>query len=100
MGGVALSRRGWHFSVTRRRDLMGRSAGLARRYGGDARLGNLLRAADSPYDPLGVRKLIAGVLAAPPGPEPDGWMALVAPRLSADLKAELQALADDIAAAR
>ena len=79
---------------------MGRSAGLARRYGGDARLGNLLRAANSPYDPPGARKLIAGVLAAPPGPERDAWMALVAPRLSSDLKAELQALADDIAAAR
>jgi Xaa-Pro aminopeptidase len=79
---------------------MGRSAGSGRRYGGDARLENLLREADSPYDPAGVRDLIAGVLAAPPGRERDAWMALVALRPSSDLKAELQALADEIAAGR
>jgi Xaa-Pro aminopeptidase len=79
---------------------MARSVGSARRYGGDARLGALLREVGSRYDPPGVRSLIAGVLAAPPGPEPDGWVALVAPKPSSDLKAELQALAHEIAAAR
>src|SRR5215469_16104988 len=79
---------------------MGRSVGSARRYGGDARLGHLLREAASPYDPEGVRDFIAGVLAAPPGPEPEGWISLVAPRPSSHLRAELQALADEMAAVR
>src|SRR5690242_17072697 len=78
---------------------MARSAGTARRYSGDARLGELLRRAGSLYDPPGARNLIASVLAAPPGPDPAAWTALVAPRPSSELKAELQALAGEIAAA-
>jgi len=78
---------------------MARSARVAGRYGGDARLGALLRQAGSSYDPEGVRSLIGGVLAAPPGPEPAAWVALVAPQVSPELKAELLALADEVAVA-
>src|SRR5690242_17715073 len=99
MGGPPLSLQGRHLSLTGGRDLMARSASTARRYGGDARLGSLLRESGSPYDPPGVRHLIAGVLAAPPGADPEAWTALVAPRPSPKLIAELQALGDEIAAA-
>jgi Xaa-Pro aminopeptidase len=78
---------------------MARSIRSARRYGGDARLGALLREAGSAYDAPGVRGLVAGVLAAPPGSEPEAWVALVAPLVSPELKAELVALAEEVAAA-
>jgi Xaa-Pro aminopeptidase len=79
---------------------MARSGGSTGLYGGDARLATLLREADSPYDPRGVRDLIGGVLAAPPGATPDAWVALVTPRPAPELSAELRALANEIAVAR
>ncbi|HXP29458.1 MAG TPA: aminopeptidase P family N-terminal domain-containing protein, partial [Stellaceae bacterium] len=62
-------------------------------YEGDAVLARLLAAAGSPYEPAALRALIAGVLAAPPGPSPDAWMVLVAPQISPELAAQLRALA-------
>ncbi len=62
-------------------------------YDGDAALARRLADAGSPYDVAGVRALIAGVLAAPPGLEADGWTILVAPDPPAALKAQLLALA-------
>ncbi|HUZ73219.1 MAG TPA: M24B family metallopeptidase, partial [Stellaceae bacterium] len=62
-------------------------------YDGDAALAGRLAAAGSPYDVAGVRALIAGVLAAPPGPTPDGWTVLVTPDPPPVLKEQLLALA-------
>jgi len=45
-------------------------AGLAGVYRGDAALDTLLKEVRSPYDAAGVRELVAGVLAAPTGPDP------------------------------
>jgi Xaa-Pro aminopeptidase len=68
-------------------------------YGGDAVLARLLAACGSPYGAAEARALVAGVLAAPPGAEPDAWTVLAAPRPSPALKAELRALADELSAA-
>ncbi|MBX6323321.1 MAG: aminopeptidase P family protein, partial [Rhodospirillaceae bacterium] len=60
----------------------------------------MLAAAGSPYDPEGLRALLAGVLAAPAGEDPEAWMALVAPRPDERLKAALRALHRAMAAER
>ncbi|HSE79992.1 MAG TPA: aminopeptidase P family protein [Alphaproteobacteria bacterium] len=58
-----------------------------------ADLARLLRSSRSRYDVAEVRRLIAGVLAAPtPLVEPDRWVELVAPRANAALVAALLAL--------
>ena len=62
-------------------------------YEGDPALARLLEAAGSPYEVAALRRLIAGVLAAAPGPDPDAWMALAAPRVPPELAAQLSALA-------
>ncbi len=65
----------------------------------DAVLAQSLRKARSQYDLGAVRRLIAGVLAAPrPLVEPDGWVRLVAPRPDPTLVAELLALKERMAA--
>jgi Xaa-Pro aminopeptidase len=60
--------------------------------GGDARLATLLAREGSAYDVAGVRQLLAGVRAAPPGHDPDAWMTLVVAAPSPALKRELRAL--------
>ena len=67
-------------------------AGLAGLYRGDAALDALLKEVGSPYDAAGVRELVAGVLAAPAGPDPGVWLDLVAPRMTPALAAQLAAL--------
>src|SRR5262245_31244997 len=61
-------------------------------YNGDTALQHLLRESGSSYDPDAVRSLLGGVLAAPSGEDPDGWMALVAPRVTPALADQLRAL--------
>jgi len=41
--------------------------------------------------------LIRGVLAAPPAPDPDAWLDLIAPQHAAELRARLRAIKDDLA---
>lgn len=65
-------------------------------YQGDAVLERLLREAGSPHDAAGLRELLAGVLAAPPGREPAAWTLLVAPEVSPPLLAQLLALAAEM----
>ena len=67
-------------------------AGLAGIYRGDAALNALLKEVTSPYDAAGVRDIVAGVLAAPAGAEPEAWLELVAPRMTPALAAELATL--------
>ena len=62
-------------------------------YEGDAALARLLAASGSPFDPAGVKALIAGVLAAPPDVVSDAWMVLAAPEASPQLKTQLRSLA-------
>ena len=74
--------------------------GLANVYQGDAFLNRLLREAGSGYDAEGIRSLLAGVLAAPPGPDPGAWFELVAPQVRPALATQLAALRADLAEAR
>jgi hypothetical protein len=55
-------------------------------HGGDGRLATLLEREGSPYDVAGVRQLLAGVRAAPPGHDPEAWMTLVVATPSPALK--------------
>src|SRR5258708_23631157 len=74
-----------------------RDPGCRAEYQGDAVLARLLAKAGSPYDPAGLRGLIEGVAAAPPGVE---WLKLVAADVSPALAAQLQALRREVEAAR
>ncbi|MEX1204681.1 MAG: aminopeptidase P family protein [Dongiaceae bacterium] len=68
---------------------------MAKRIGGDQgdkALARLLEEAGAGLDPAGLGELVAGVAAAPPGEDPDAWMALVAPAPGAALRARLRAL--------
>ncbi len=67
-------------------------------YSGDEALERLLAEAGSAYRSSEVRDLLAGVLAAPPGEDPDRWMCLVAAPGSAVLSAQLRALKGELAA--
>ncbi len=67
-------------------------------YGGDDALERLLAEAGSGYRSAEVRDLLAGVLAAPPGEDPDRWIRLVAEPGSAALSGQLRALKDELAA--
>src|SRR5438477_3770841 len=71
--------------------------GLAGVYRGDAALDTLLKEVRSPYDAAGVRGLVAGVLAAPTGPDPGAWLQLVAPRMTPSLAAQLAAVRAELA---
>ena len=62
-------------------------------YQGDTALDRLLREAGAPYDAAGVRALVAGILAAPRGTQPDAWTHLVTPQPAPALEAQLLALA-------
>jgi len=68
---------------------------MAKRIGGDQSdeaLARLLEEAGAGLDPAGLRELVAGVAAAPPGEDPDAWMVLVVPAPGAALRARLRAL--------
>jgi Xaa-Pro aminopeptidase len=67
-------------------------------YGGDEALERLLAEAGSGYGSAEVRDLLSGVLAAPPGEDPDRWMRLVAEPHPDALSAQLRALKDELAA--
>jgi Xaa-Pro aminopeptidase len=49
--------------------------------------------------PLEIRELIRGVIAAPPGPEPDAWLDLVAPAEAHELRAQLLRVKHELASA-
>src|SRR5579872_399867 len=72
-------------------------AGLPGLYGGDDALDSLLKEVGSPYDASEVRALVAGVLAAPTGPDPAGWLGLVGSRMTPRLAAQLAALRAELA---
>ncbi|MSP81511.1 MAG: aminopeptidase P family protein [Alphaproteobacteria bacterium] len=59
---------------------------------GDAELARLLAASSAGISVADVRELVAGVLAAPEGWDPDAWLTLVAPRPSPELAEQLRAL--------
>ncbi len=67
-------------------------------YHGDSNLAELLAAACAGKSVADVRALIAGVLAAPEGYDPESWMAMVVAEPSDLLRSELAALKDTIAA--
>ena len=69
-------------------------------YRGDETLAQLLAQAGLPQTPADIRSLVAGVLAAPEGVEPDGWMVLVGERLPEDLAGQLRALKAELADSR
>lgn len=66
-------------------------------YQGDAKLGGLLREAGADLSADAVHDIVAGVLAAPEPRDPDGWMALLAPKSGPELRRELSALKADMA---
>ncbi len=72
-------------------------AGLAGVFRGDEALSALLKEVGSPYDVAEVRALVAGVLAAPSGPDPSAWLDLVAPRMTPHLATQLAALRAEVA---
>ena len=65
---------------------------------GDEALNGLLADSGSPYDAASLRDLVAGVLAAPRGADPEAWMSLVAETPGEPLKRELAALEAELAA--
>ena len=69
-------------------------------YRGDRVLGDLLGEAGVELAPEELRRLIAGVIAAPPGIDPTAWTRLVAPNAGPALVAELEALKAEVTAAR
>jgi len=76
-----------------------RAAGASGAAAGDAALADLLRQEGAPYDLAGLRALVAGVLAAPPGRDPAAWTTLVVPAPSPSLRQVLLALAAEMRAA-
>jgi Xaa-Pro aminopeptidase len=69
-------------------------------YRGDAALDELLKAMGGRLAAAGVRDLVAGVLGAPAGEDPEAWMNLVAADPSEALRAQLRLLKEELAAAR
>ncbi|HLI12682.1 MAG TPA: aminopeptidase P family protein [Alphaproteobacteria bacterium] len=61
-------------------------------YEGDEALGRLLAQHGIPADVTAIRGLVAGIAAAPPAVDRQGWLQLVAPRLDAAVAAQLLAL--------
>src|SRR6185437_14607309 len=70
-----------------------RAAGAPGAASGDAALAERLRQEGAPYYPAGVRAVVAGVLAAPPGRDEAAWTTLVVPSPSPALRQALLALA-------
>ena len=71
-------------------------AGMQPAFAGDAALERELAASGSAYDAAGVKALLAGVRAAPPGLDPEAWLSLGAASLTPGLRAQLVALADSL----
>ena len=71
-------------------------------YDGDGALVALLKGAGSPLSVARTRRLIEGVLAAPPAFDPEAWMSLAVParRLGRRLREQLAALAAEMALVR
>jgi len=67
-------------------------------YAGDARLAELLAAARTGKSVADVRALLAGVLAAPAGHDPEAWMGMVCAEPGDGLRAQLAALKAEMAA--
>jgi Xaa-Pro aminopeptidase len=65
----------------------------------DGELARLLRAAGVRRSVEEIRELIRGVIAAPPGPEPDAWLDLVAPPEARELRHYLVRLKHELASA-
>ena len=65
----------------------------------DGALTALLAEAGSRFDAAGLRALLAGVLAAPAGEDPEAWMTMVAHELSEPLRERLRALKSEAEAA-
>ena len=66
-------------------------------YQGDEALAGLLKKSGVAADLRQVRGLLAGVIAAPEGEHPDGWIGLVAPSADEPTKAQLRALKRQLA---
>jgi Xaa-Pro aminopeptidase len=66
----------------------------------DGEFARLLMAAGVSRSVEEIRELIRGVIAAPPGPEPDAWLDLVAPPEAHELRAHLLRLKHELARAR
>ncbi|MEX2648142.1 MAG: aminopeptidase P family N-terminal domain-containing protein, partial [Alphaproteobacteria bacterium] len=69
-------------------------------YRGDAELARLLRENKAELDVAGARDLVAGVLAAPKGWDPEAWLRLVVPEPTAALMEQLLALGTLLATER
>ena len=67
-------------------------------YAGDSALDGLLRKAGSETTAAEIRALLAGVVAAPAGEDPDAWLDLVEAPRSAKLTGQLKALREKLAA--
>ena len=68
-------------------------------YNGDFALEDALKKAKSKLSVADVRRLAAGVLAAPEGEDPDSWLQLVAPILTPATAGQLRALKQSLASA-
>ena len=69
-------------------------------YAGDENLTALMRAAGHPMAADAVRSVVAGVIAAPMGADPEDWIDLLAPDADGALREQLIALKDDLAGAQ
>ena len=65
-------------------------------YRGDEALAGLLRKSGYPADLGQIRRLLAGVVAAPEGEHPEDWIGLVAPGADPACRRQLQALRQEI----
>ncbi len=78
---------------------MTRSGDTEGDYRGDTELARLLARTRSGKSVAAVRDLLNGVIAAPPSWQPEAWIELVEPDAEGDLKAQLLALKEAMAAA-
>src|ERR1700675_2466205 len=69
-------------------------------YRGDEALAGLLRKSGYPADLGQIRRLLAGVVAAPEGEHPEDWIGLVAPEADPACRRQLQALRQEVAGSR
>jgi Xaa-Pro aminopeptidase len=69
-------------------------------YRGDEALAGLLRKSGYPADLGHIRRLLAGVVAAPEGEHPEDWIGLVAPAADPACRRQLQALRQEVAGSR
>ena len=69
-------------------------------YRGDEALAGLLRKSGYPADMGQIRRLLAGVVAAPEGEHPEDWIGLVAPGADPACRRQLQALRQEVSVGR